>query len=182
MGIILVFKPPFVAYCLRQIFWFRKSCPTSDTQTYHDIVFPFSLDEETPQENIPSSSSTEQYKQNRRQFSRFVDIIFYLYQIAQLLLSSSSLKEFFDSQFLEPVLCFFNFQPSLTKRGFLCPFPGLTPETKLVFKIAPVFGTLIAIFFIYVLHPIICRMRESIRPELLLHTSKAASKQYFSAT
>ena len=68
MGIILVFKPPFVAYCLRQIFWFRKSCPTSDTQTYHDIVSPFSLDEETAQENIPSSSSTEQYKQNRRNF------------------------------------------------------------------------------------------------------------------
>ena len=83
-----------------------------------------------------------------------------------MLLSSSSLKEFFDSKFREPVLGFFNFQPRFTKKGFLCPFPGLTPETKLVFKIAPVFGTLIAISFIYVLHSFICRRRGVICPAI----------------
>ena len=165
MAIILVFKPPFVTYCLKQILWFRKDSRTVNTQTYVEMVPTFSLDDETPEENI-SLSSTEQHKHNKRQFSRFVEIIFYFYQIAQLLLSSSSLKEFFYSQFLNPVLGFFNFQPSFTKQGFLCPFPGLTPETKLVFKIAPVFGTLIAIFFIYALHSIICRTRGSIRPAI----------------
>ena len=162
MAMILVFKPPFVTYCLKQIFWFRTNSRTANTQADDNIVSSFSLNEETPQENIALSST--QHKQDKRQFSRFVDIIFYFYQIAQLLLSSSSLKEFFVAQFLEPVLGFFNFQPSFTKQGFLCPFPGLTPETKLVFKIAPVFGTWIAIFFIYVLHSFICRMRGSIRP------------------
>ena len=165
MAIILVFKPPFVTYCLKQILWFRKDSRTVNTQTYVEMVPTFSLDDETPEENI-SLSSTEQQKHNKRQFSRFVEIIFYFYQIAQLLLSSSSLKEFFYSQFLNPVLGFFNFQPSFTKQGFLCPFPGLTPETKLVFKIAPVFGTLIAIFFIYAVHSIICRTRGSIRPAI----------------
>ena len=165
MAIILVFKPPFVTYCLKQILWFRKDTRTVNIQTYVEMVPTFSLDDETPEDNI-SLSSTEQYKQDKRQFSRFVEIIFYFYQIAQLLLFSSSLKEFFYSQFLNPVLGFFNFQPSFTKPGFLCPFPGLTPETKLVFKIAPVFGTLIAIFFIYALHSIICRTRGSIRPAL----------------
>ena len=109
-------------------------------------------------------SVIEERKQDKRQFSRFLEIIFYFYQIAQLLLSSSSLKEFFDTHFLEPVLGFFNFQPSFTKQGFLCPFPGLTPETKLVFKIAPVLGTLIAIFFIYGLHSSICRMKGAVCP------------------
>ena len=164
MAIILVFKPPFVTYCLKQIFWFRTSSRTANTQAYNDIVPSFFLDEETPQENIALSST--QHKQDKRQFSRFVDIIFYFYQIAQLLLSSSSLKEFFVSQFLKPILGFFNFQPSFTKQGFLCPFPGLTPETKLVFKIAPVFGTWIAIFFVYVLHSFTSRMRGSIRPAI----------------
>ena len=163
MAIILVFKPPFVTYSLKQILWFRKDSRTVNIQTYVEMVPTFSLDDETPEDNI-SLSSTEQYKRDKRQFSRFVEIIFYFYQIAQLLLSSSSLKEFFYSQFLSPVLGFFNFQPSFTKQSFLCPFPGLTPETKLVFKIAPVFGTLIAIFFIYALHSIICRTRGSIRP------------------
>ena len=156
MAIILVFKPPFVTYCLKQIFWF--------TQANCDIIYS-SSNEETPQHNNISSSST-QLKQDKRQFSRFVDIIFYFYQIAQLLLSSSSLKEFFNSQFRQPILGFFNFQPNFTKQGFLCPFPGLTPETKLVFKIAPVFGTLIAIFFIYVLHSFICRRRGVICPAI----------------
>ena len=164
MAIILVFKPPFVTYCLTQIFWFRTSSRNADTQADNDIVSSFSLDEETPQENIALSSA--QHKQDKRQFSRFVDIIFYFYQIAQLLLSSSSMKEFFDSQFREPVLGFFNFQPSFTKQGFLCPFPGLTPETKLIFKISPVFGTLFAIFFIYALHSFICRTKDSFRPAI----------------
>ena len=164
MAIILVFKPPFVACCLKQIFWFRPNSRTAVTRNNHDIISSFS-NEETPQENNTSSSST-QLKQDKRQFSRFVDIIFYFYQIAQLLLSSSSLKEVFNSQFRQPILGFFNFQPSFTKQGFLCPFPGLTPETKLVFKIAPVFGTLIAIFFIYVLHSFICRRRGVICPAI----------------
>ena len=165
MAILLVFKPPFVTYCLKQILWFKISRCTSDAQAYHDIVPSFSLDDETPQENI-ALSSTEQLKQDKRQFSRVLEIIFYFCQIAQLLLSSSSLKEFFDSQFLKPVLGFFNFQPSFTKFSFFCPFPGLSPATKLVFKISPVLGTLIAIFFTYTLHSITSHMRGAIRPAI----------------
>ena len=167
MAIILAFKPPFVTYCLKQIFWFRTNSCIADTHNNHDIIpSSSSLNEESPQENNTSSSTTQQHKQDKRQFSRFVDIIFYFYQIAQLLLSSSSLKEFFVSQFLKPVLGFFNFQPSFTKHSFLCPFSGLTPETKLVFKTAPVFGTLVATFFIYALHSFIYRMRGAIRPAI----------------
>ena len=167
MAMILVFKPPFVTYCLKQIFWFRTNSCIADTHNNHDIIpSSSSLNEESPQETNISSSITQQHKHDKRQFSRFVDIIFYFYQIAQLLLFSSSLKEFFDSKFREPVLGFFNFQPSFMKKGFLCPFPGLTPETKLVFKIAPVFGTLIAIFFIYALHSFIRRTRGSFRPAI----------------
>ena len=166
MAIILVFKPPFVTYCLKQIFWFRTRSRIANTQAYDHIVPFFSLNKETPQANNISPSSIQQLRQDKRQFSRFVDIIFYFYQIAQLFLSSSSLKEFFYSQFRDPILGFFNFQPSFTKHSFLCPFSGLTPETKLVFKTAPVFGTLVAIFFIYALHSFICHMRGAIRPAI----------------
>ena len=159
IAIILVFKPPFVTYCLDQIFWFKQN-----RRALHHRA---SLDEETSlgNDNV-FLSSAQQHKQDKRQFSRFEDIIFYFYQIAQLILSSSSLKEFFNSHFRDPVLGFFNFQPSFMKRGFLCPFPGLTPETKLVFKITPVFGTLIAIFFIYAMHSFICRTRGMICPAI----------------
>ena len=168
MAIILVFKPSFVTYFLKQISGFRPNCRTADTYNNHDIISSTS-NEETLQKSSILLLSTEQHKQDKRQFSRFVEIIFYFYQIAQLLLSSSSLNEFLDSRYLEPVLGFFNFQPiffSFMKKDFLCPFPGLTPETKLVFKIAPVFGTLVAIFFIYALHSFICRTRGANRPAI----------------
>ena len=168
LAIILVFKPPFVTHCLKQIFWFRTlSSRTADTQT-NRVIIPSSCNEETPQENNISSSST-QLKQNKRQFSRFEDIVFYFYQIAQLLLSSSSLKEFFDAQFRKPVLGFFNFQPSFTKQGFICPFPGLTPTLTLTLTLAPVFGTLFSIFVIYALYFFICRIRRAIRPTIAPH-------------
>ncbi|CAB4027547.1 Hypothetical predicted protein, partial [Paramuricea clavata] len=167
MAILLVFKPPFVTYSLKQIFWFERfaGSRTANIQANHDIIRSLSVDKEIGQENIPLSS-LQQLKQDKRQFSRFVEIIFYFYQIAQLLLSSTSLTEFFDTQFLVPVLGFFNFQPIFKKQGFLCPFPGLTPDIKLGFKIAPVFGTLVAIFLIYALHFFISGMRGSIRPAI----------------
>ena len=167
MAILLVFKPPLVTYSLKQIFWFRKltSSRAANFQNYHHIIRSLSVDEETGQEHIPLSS-TEELKQNKRQFSRLLEIIFYFYQIAQLLVSFSSPKEFFSTQFLAPVLGFFNFQPNFKEEGFLCPFPGLTPTTKLVFKIAPVFGTLVAIFLIYALHSFICRMKGALRPAI----------------
>jgi hypothetical protein len=170
MAILLVFKPPFVTYSLKQIFWFKRfaGSRTANIQVNHDIIRSLSVDEfeETGQENIPLSSTEQLKQEDKRQFSRFVEIIFYFYQIAQLLLSSSSLTEFFHTQFLVPVLGFFNFQPSFKKQGFLCPFPGLTPETKFGFKIAPVFGTLVAIFLIYALHFFISRMRGALRPAI----------------
>jgi hypothetical protein len=159
MAILLVFKPPFVTYSLKQIFWFKRFAG-SRTANIQAIIRSLSVDEDTGQENIP------QLKQDKKQFPPFQEIIFYFYQIAQLLLSSSSLTEFFHTQYLAPVLGFFNFQPSFKKQGFLCPIPGLTPETKLVFKIAPVFGTLVAIFVIYALHFFISRMKGALRPAI----------------
>ena len=171
MAVLLVFKPPFVKYSLKQIFWFKMNTgsrfPNSQASSYRDINRYLDADEETGQNNALSPS--EQIKQDKRQFSRFVEIIFHFYQIAQLLLWSASLSEFFETKFLTPVLGFFNFQPGLIKydkHGFVCPFPGLTPKTKLLFKIVPVFGTLAAIFLLYSLHVFICRTRGALRPAI----------------
>ena len=154
-------------YTADTLHWFKKGSSTANIQDDHELTSSFSLGEETVQTNT-SLCPAEEKKQDKRQFSRLVEIIFYFYQIAQLLLFPNSLRECFDTQFLKPVLGFFNFQPLFIKQGFLCPFPGLTPETKLVFKFAPVLGTLIAIFSIYGLHSLIC----------LHHISNLVLKQY----
>ena len=125
MAIILVFKPPFVTYCLKHIFWFRTNSRNADTQVNHDII-PSSFNEETPHGHI-SLSSTEQHKQDKRQFSRFVETIFYFYQIAQLLLSSSSLKEYLDSQLLQ-------FPTKFYETRFSLPFSRHHSRDKIIFQ------------------------------------------------
>ncbi len=169
MAILLVFKPPFITHSLKQILWLKRfifrDAASRQSRDYHDLIRSFSSYEESTQDNRPLSS-TEQLKHEKRQMSRFLEIIFYFYQIAQLLLSSYSLSEFFDTKFLPPILSFFNFEPSFNKQGFLCPFPGLTPKTKLLFKIVPVFGTMIAIFMIYFFSLIISKLRGTMRHPL----------------
>ena len=166
MAILFVFKPPFVTYSLKQVLWSKRLIfpPTNrQRQEYHDVTdCPFSY-EESANEMRPWPVVDEQ-NHEKRQYCRFLEIVFYFYQIAQLLLSSYSLGDFFGTNFLRPVLGFFNFQPSFNKQGFLCPFSGLTPKTKLLFKVVPVFGTIVAIFFIYIFHVMINKLRRNNRP------------------
>lgn len=167
MAILLVFKPPFVTYSLKQVLWLKTCSFNARTKIqifeFHDAMCSTSSDEEGGLEDR-ALLSQEQVKREQRQFSRFLEIVFYFYQIAQLLLSSYSLSEFFGTKFLLPVLGFFNFEPSLYKQGSLCPFPGLTPKTKLLFKIVPVIGTIIAIFILYFLNLFINKLRGTLRP------------------
>ena len=168
MAILLVFKPPFVKYSLKQVLWLKRliwRSTNTQNREYHSVITRTTLYDESTN-GIPRRSSIEQNKHEKRQFARFLEIVFYFYQIAQLLLSSYSLGEYFDSKFLSPVLGFFNFQPTFNKRGSFCPFPGLTPRTKLLLKAAPVFGTLVAIFVIYVINLIINKFRGTFHPSV----------------
>ncbi|XP_028408886.1 uncharacterized protein LOC114531480 [Dendronephthya gigantea] len=169
MAALVVFKPPLIKYPLRQIFWFKTFIDGSrfaNSQTAlqrHVDLIP----EDDTEQNNPSLSSLEKKKQDKRQFSGLLEIIFYFYQISQLLLWSTSLTEFFETEFLMPVLGFFNFQPGVTNHhGFVCPIPGLTPKTKLLFKVAPVFGTLAAIFLLYSFHVLIRCKRGFLPPDI----------------
>ena len=161
MAVLFIYKPPIIAYSLKQLLWFKRLILNSrkrQDHEWHGIMTYASSQEESTHETRPMSSM-EQQKHNKRQFSRYLEVVFYFYQIAQLLLSSYSVSEFFGSRYLPPILDFFNFQPSYNKRGFICPFPGLTPKTKLLFKVVPIFGTLVAIFVLYLFNLMINKFR-----------------------
>ena len=157
MAVLLVYKPPIIAYSLKQLLYFKRLTNRRGCER-HEIISCASSHEESTHE-IRLRSSVEQQKHDKRQFSRYLEVVFYFYQIAQLLLSSYSVSEFFGSRYLPPVLNFFNFQPSYNKRGAICPFPGLTPKTKLLFKVVPIFGTLVAIFVLYLFNLVINKFR-----------------------
>ena len=62
--------------------------------------------------------------------SGIIKIVFYFYQVSELLLISASQKHFERVGFVTPVVALFNFQPRLPRYSMGCPFAGLTVVTK----------------------------------------------------
>ena len=166
MAGLLVFKPSFLSCSLKQVLWLKKFIFRSTNRQVHELQEAMNLASSYEESTVGMRawSSTAEENQKKRQFTCLLEIIFYFYQIARLLLSSYSLREFFGTKFLTPVLGFFNFQPSFNEHGSLCPFPGLTPTTKSLFKVAPVFGTLLAISIIYLFNLAVNKFRGEPRP------------------
>ena len=82
----------------------------------------------------------------------YIKVIFYFYQVANLLIVSNSSQHIFRTKFIDPLVGLFNFQQEFSSRGLICPFPGLTVVTKQLFSASHVLGTLIMTGVFYMLH------------------------------
>ncbi|XP_046851798.1 uncharacterized protein LOC124445135 [Xenia sp. Carnegie-2017] len=116
-------------------------------------------------------NETEEIENERIDSVGFLEIIFYFYQISSLLQTDTNIKHLLKAQIIIPVQRFFNFQ-GVHFEG-VCPIPGLTATGKHLFDVAPVFGTLLAIYFIYSLHFFISKIFRAYTPKF---------KQYLGAT
>ena len=163
MALFLVFKPPVVTFAVKQAFWFKTHC---ERRKRHAMAEFLSL----PPTNESESTfllSTEEIENEQLQSVGFLEIIFYFYQISNLLLTSTSSEQLFKTRVLLPIQGFFNFEGRyLNYSSHVCPFSGLTPQSKQILEVAPVFGTLVGIYFIYGLHYILCKVFRSATPTL----------------
>ena len=163
MALFLVFKPPVVTFAVKQAFWFKTYC---ERRKRHGMAEFLS----SPPTNESESTfllSTEEIENEQLQSVGFLEIIFYFYQISNLLLTSTSSEQLLKTKVLLPIQGFFNFEGRyLDYRSHVCPFPGLTPQSKQILEVAPVFGTLVGIYFIYGLHYILCKVFRSATPTL----------------
>ena len=82
----------------------------------------------------------------------YLKILFYFYQVANLLLVSNSSQHIFKTTFVDTLVGLFNFQQKFSSNGLICPFPGLTVVTKQVFSTSYVFGTCLMICTFYCLY------------------------------
>lgn len=85
----------------------------------------------------------------------YLKIVFYFYQVANLLLVTTSYDSLMESYLLQPVVGIFNFQLRFSSNGFLCPFPGLNAVNKQLLFASPVFGVLIMVALCYCCHCLI---------------------------
>lgn len=166
MASFFVFNPPIPWFIIKHTLWFRKYVSSrTDVSSNQDDPHASTEDQHTQDINEGEEESaillpTEQLRREQSQSSGFLEIVFYFYQIAHLLLDSYWLEKFLSMKILPSVVAFFNFQPSISQQGLTCPFPGLTPLTKKLFGISPVLATLVAIWIIFTIRSLISFVRQ----------------------
>jgi len=94
----------------------------------------------------------ESANENNSFDSGYLKIVFYFYQVANLVLVSDSTQHILKTKFIGPFVGFFNFQQRFSPSGLICPFPGLTVVTKELFSASHVFGTFLMIGVFFILH------------------------------
>ena len=116
-ALLLIFKPPVITFLVKQVLWMRKlfcNCAANSLFTIQPLT-------------------SGEARHENKQYSYFVEIVFYFYQISQLFLSSLS-SDRQKTNVLPSLLDFFNFQFSISEKA--CPFVGLMPHTKSFLKLS----------------------------------------------
>ncbi|XP_046851796.1 uncharacterized protein LOC124445133 [Xenia sp. Carnegie-2017] len=169
MALFFIFQPPIVTFLVKQILWFKNE--RKKTKHLSENTRRSLRSTEMQRSDSPFVLSTEEIENEKIDSVGFLKIIFYFYQISYLLQTDTNIKHLLKTKIINPVQRFFNFQ-GVHFEG-VCPIPGLTATGKHLFDVAPVFGTLLAIYFIYSLHFFISKIFRAYTPKF---------KQYLGAT
>ena len=147
-AVYIVFKPPIFSELLKYSLWFKYKPGFS---------------------NLHQTLSED----NKEHDSGYLKIIFYFYQVAELVMIRSPEKTFHLVPIIPPIMAIFNFQVKSLNGSIGCPFPGLTVVTKELFKCMKFLGTLLSIGLIYVLHRATSETLYSAPPSMKLYLSVA---------
>lgn len=157
---LLIFKPPVITFLVKQVLWLKNSSGRRSA-------------------SIQALSSGE-IRHETKQFSYFVEIIIYFYQMSQLFLSSLPSEEYSKTIALPSLLGLFNFQFSISEKS--CPFVGLMPHTKKLFKIISILATMTVIYIIYGSHYIFARVHGTHSPSLAPYLAASVRTLFLSYT
>ena len=147
-AVYIVFKPPIFSGLLKQSLWFK---------------------------NKPAESDFRQtsLKEDKKHDFGYLKIIFYFYQVAELVMIKSPEKTFHLVPIIPPIIAIFNFQVKSLNGSIGCPFPGLTVVTKELFKCMKFVGTLLSIGLIYAIHRATSRSLHTAPPSMKLYLAVA---------
>ena len=147
-AVYIVFKPPIFSGLLKQSLWFK---------------------------NKPAESDFRQtsLKEDKKHDFGYLKIIFYFYQVAEVVMIKSPEKTFHLVPIIPPIIAIFNFQVKSLDGSIGCPFPGLTVVTKELFKCMKFLGTLLSIGLIYAIHRATSRSLHTAPPSMKLYLAVA---------
>lgn len=147
-AVYFVFKPPVFSVLHKQCLWFKATAEENNAQT---------LPPENDKEHDPG----------------YLKIVFYFYQVAELVMVNSPEKALHMVPFIPTVISIFNFQVKTLDGSIGCPFPGLSAVTKELFLCLKFLATLLSIGFIYVIHRLISKSRYISRPRIAVYQAVA---------
>ena len=147
-AVYIVFKPPIFSGLLKQSLWFK---------------------------NKPAESDFRQtsLKEDKKHDFGYLKIIFYFYQVVELVMIKSPENTFHLVPIMPPIIAIFNFQVKSLNGSIGCPFPGLTVVTKELFKCMKFVGTLLSIGLIYAIHRAASRSLHTAPPSIKLYLAVA---------
>ena len=148
-ALYLVFKPPIFSLLYGQSLWFRKTPENNDAKT------------------SPNKDSSDEHD------AGYLKIIFYFYQVAELVMVKSPENTLHVVPFIPPIIALFNFQVKTMDGSIGCPFPGLNAVTKEFFMCLKFLATLLFVGFIYVIHGGISKCFYLPKPSLSLYLAVA---------
>ena len=129
--VYVIFKPPIFSLLYQQSLWFTKKAAT------------------VPQQSSSNEDSSDKHD------AAYLKIVFYFYQVAELVMVRSPENTLHMVPFITPVIALFNFQVKTMDGSIGCPFPGLDAVTKELFICLKFLATLLSIGFIYAIHRLI---------------------------
>ena len=144
-ALYLVFKPPVFTWLYRQGVWFRSTSNSNSRQ------------------EAPNGDSRDKHD------AGYLKITFYFYQVAEILMITSTETTAHVIPFVTPIVALFNFQVRNFKGSIGCPFPGFTVVTKELFFCLKFLATLLSIPLIYVIHRAVSRFPPIPKPSLRLY-------------
>ena len=148
-ALYVVFKPPIFSLLYQQSLWFT-----------------------TKTKNVRQQSSANE-DNNGKHDAGYLKIVFYFYQVAELVMVKSPENTLHMVPFIPPVIALFNFQVKTMDGSIGCPFPGLDAVTKELFMCLKFLATLLSIGFIYAVHRFISKSFYLPAPSLPLYLAVA---------
>ena len=103
----------------------------------------------------------------------YLKIVFYFYQVAELLLITAPEDLIHKIRFLSPVVGLFNFQVRSLNENVGCPFLGLTAVTKELFLCLKIFATMGCTVIIFIIHKGISKIGGLNKPSPTLYLAVA---------
>ena len=138
----LLTKPPLLRLlCAGQVLWFMRK-----------------------NENGRSREKSREVDEQRH--SGYLKIVFYYYQVADLLIDNSIGDLFHKVPFIYIFVSAYNFQVHDISKGIGCPFVGLTAVTKELFLSMAVFATMANVVLIYCVHVVVNLVRKKGMPSV----------------